>query len=471
MDHLDLTIFDLSPIAMWLQDFSGVKQIFEQWTAEGIEDIEAYLMEDHSRLHLCLSTIHTLRVNQSTLKLYEAKNLEEILESFQKFLHPEVSTFQIQFFVSLWKNTEHHIPVINYTTNGKRLDVQLRGMKLKGYEDNWKCLLMTTEDISQYQKARHFAESLFTYNPTALWIMDFSQIKKRFELLRLQNIENLDQHIHQHPEFVVECFEQINFIDVNEAALKLFAVKDKSQFLHHSHDLFDIKRLENFKSQLLQLWNHEEYQQRESSFYNANGEQIFVLEQLNIFPHNLDDWAVIQVALTDITERKKLENHLHYLGQHDILTDLHNRTYFNEEIERIEQLDLYPVSCIYIDMNGLKIINDQFGHDVGDQYLKNFAEILQFVTHKKDFSISRIGGDEFVLLMPHADVEQVKILVHDLETQIHQHNLDHPHLSISVSLGHATRLKGETLEDMLRRADKCMYINKHHFYQNKNLTN
>lgn len=164
MDHLDLTIFDLSPIAMWLQDFSGVKQIFEQWTAEGIEDIEAYLMEDHSRLHLCLSTIHTLRVNQSTLKLYEAKNLEEILESFQKFLHPEVSTFQIQFFVSLWKNTEHHIPVINYTTNGKRLDVQLRGMKLKGYEDNWKCLLMTTEDISQYQKARHFAESLFTYN-------------------------------------------------------------------------------------------------------------------------------------------------------------------------------------------------------------------------------------------------------------------------------------------------------------------
>src|SRR5690606_21685079 len=125
-----------------------------------------------------------------------------------------------------------------------------------------------------------------------------------------------------------------------------------------------------------------------------------------IFPHNLDDWAVIQVALTDITERKKLENHLHYLGQHDILTDLHNRTYFNEEIERIEQLDLYPVSCIYIDMNGLKIINDQFGHDVGDQYLKNFAEILQFVTHKKDFSISRIGGDEFVLLMPHADVEQ-----------------------------------------------------------------
>ena len=464
MDQLDLEIFDLSPIAMWLQDFSGVKQIFEQWVANGIKDIEGYLMEDHSRLQQCLESIHTLRVNQSTLKLYEAENLDDILASFQKFLDPQISTFQIKFFASLWNNTEHYIPVVNYTTQGKRLDIQLRGVKLRGYEDSWKCLLMTTENISDYQHARRFAESLFTYSPTALWLMDFSAIKLRFDQLRLQRITDLQAFMQQQPDFVERCFNDIRFIDINQAALKLFKQNSVEEFYTHLPRIFQINQQENFRKQLLQLWQQQTYQQRESCYYTADGQLIYVMEQLNIFPQNTHDWGLIQVALTDITEQKQLEAHLHFLGRHDLLTELHNRSFFTEEVHRLEQLKLQHLACIYLDLNGLKGVNDRLGHDYGDLLLKQFSALLKQLELKPDDSISRIGGDEFVILLSHADSIVAQEIIQQLQHLIEAYNQQHP-MQINVAMGYSCLQHHATIADMLKGADQLMYFNKQQFYR------
>ncbi len=203
MEQFDLTLFDLSPIAMWLQDFSGVKKVFQRWQSEGVTDFEQYLMQDTSRLYECLVTIQTLRVNASTLKLYEANDLEEILASFLKFLTPEVTTFQIKFFCALWNNnTEYTIPVVNYTCHGKQIDVQLRANVVTGYEDSWALLLLTTEHISDYQNARRFAESIFMHSPTALWVKDYSWVKKQFDLLKQQGVIQLTQYLQHHPVFI-----------------------------------------------------------------------------------------------------------------------------------------------------------------------------------------------------------------------------------------------------------------------------
>ena len=97
MDKLELSIFDLSPIAMWIQDFSGVKTIFEQWQAQGIQDIRQYLLEDPERLHPCLATIKTIHVNQSALTLYEAENIEEILQNFAQLHTEKISVHHAHF--------------------------------------------------------------------------------------------------------------------------------------------------------------------------------------------------------------------------------------------------------------------------------------------------------------------------------------------------------------------------------------
>ena len=81
MGEVDLSIFNLSPMAMWIQDFSAVKKTFQQWLDDGVEDLEQYLLEDPERLQPCLVMILTIRVNQSTLDMYEASNLDEILHN------------------------------------------------------------------------------------------------------------------------------------------------------------------------------------------------------------------------------------------------------------------------------------------------------------------------------------------------------------------------------------------------------
>lgn len=170
MGEINLSIFNLAPMAMWIQDFSAVKKIFQQWQDEGIEDLEQYLLEDPERLQPCLRVIKTIQVNQSTLELYDAADLNEILESFARLHYEKISIEKVKFFVALWnKEAQCICPSINFTCKGKQIDILLKASVLPGYEDSWERLLLTTENVSDYQNARRFAESLFIHSPTALY--------------------------------------------------------------------------------------------------------------------------------------------------------------------------------------------------------------------------------------------------------------------------------------------------------------
>ena len=173
----DSSIFDLTPMAMWIQDFSAVKKIFQQWTNDGVEDLEHYLMQDPERLQPCLAVIKTIQVNPSTLELYEAEDLNEILLSFARLHYEKISIEKVKFFVALWKNNSQCVcPSINFTCKGKQIDILLKASVMPGYEESWERLLLTTENVSDYQNARRFAESLFIHSPTALWVKDYSGI-------------------------------------------------------------------------------------------------------------------------------------------------------------------------------------------------------------------------------------------------------------------------------------------------------
>lgn len=468
MDELDLRIFDLSPIPMWIQDYSGVKKVFEQWQAEGITNIRAYLMEQPNRMLPCLATIQTLRINQSTLKLYEASNLEEILSNFAKFHFEDITHPQVTFFMDLWEGIPDCVfAPMNYTCSGKQIDVQLKANIVPSYENTWEKILLTTEDISPYQNARRYAESLFTYSPSPIWIQDYSQIKQHFQVLRQNKISDLKHYLTAHPEFLQQCFNDITFIDVNQATLKLFKADSKADFIENIQAIFSIHIHQSFSEQLLQLWEGDYAQQRECTYYTVDGQMIHVLEQFNIFPQSEHDWSIIQVAHTDITERKFLENHLQYLGKHDILTQLYNRAFYHEEVERLECNAVYPVSCIYLDLNGLKTINDTFGHDTGDQLLIRIGKILNQAVNNSTYSASRIGGDEFIILMPHADCEQVSHMLNLINQLILADNLKYSEFPMSVAMGYSTKLDNESIESVLKRADQTMYLEKSKYYESR----
>lgn len=172
----------------------------------------------------------------------------------------------------------------------------------------------------------------------------------------------------------------------------------------------------------------------------------------------LMEYVSNQIAIA--IERKRTEERIRYLSFHDALTGLYNRAYFEEELKRYNFSRYYPLSVIMIDINGLKIVNDSFGHDQGDKLLQHFASLLGSISRKGDV-VARLGGDEFVILLPSTTAKQV----HDFHKRIkkicEEDNIKPIYLRPSIALGCVTQ-KGEyqNTETLLKEADKRMYQDK-----------
>ncbi len=110
----------------------------------------------------------------------------------------------------------------------------------------------------------------------------------------------------------------------------------------------------HFREQLIDLWDGKLFQLREVVNYALDGTKLHVLLQFSVLPGHERDWSLVQVALTDITARKKAEAYLEYLGTHDVLTKLLNRSFYVDELNRLERKGRSRSRIIIADLNGLK---------------------------------------------------------------------------------------------------------------------
>lgn len=140
----------------------------------------------------------------------------------------------------------------------------------------------------------------------------------------------------------------------------------------------------------------------------------------------------IMVSINDITDRKKAEEEIRYLSRHDHLTGLYNRHFYATFTEKTLPPELLPLTLIVADVNGLKLANDAFGHSFGDQLLIRFAEVLKRNRSPLDLAI-RIGGDEFVLLIPNAGEEEANAIIQRIEADCEGELIDN--IGLSASLG------------------------------------
>ncbi|MCY1160337.1 diguanylate cyclase (GGDEF) domain protein [compost metagenome] len=476
MEILDSPFFELSPIAMWLEDYSDIKKQFDIWREQGVQDLFSFLQEDESRILDCARKIKLLKVNSKTLELYQAKDFEHLCQNLHLVFKGDMTKSHIKELVALWNGETHFSnSAVNYTLTGDRLDIQLKGIVLPQHEHDLSLLLITTEDITPYteacrleEKSRHLAEARFMYSPTSLWVEDFSRIKTKLDNVRALGIEDFKTFLDVHSDFINECIKDILVIDVNQATLDLFGAPNKDTLYKNMHKVFAQEMVKTFREQLIELWNGNIHHHREAINYALDGSIRHVLLQFSVFPDYQDDWGMVQVALTDITARKKAENYLEYLGKHDVLTKLYNRAFYTTEINRLERNMLRPVSCIFMDMNGLKELNDTLGHDVGDNLLQRMGNILNQLVQQTLYSACRIGGDEFVVLLPGADEAALQNCLQSLQELLFVDNQFYSHQPLSLSTGYATNKDGERMEDMLKRADMIMYQEKRDYYLNNN---
>ncbi|MDR3541326.1 MAG: transporter substrate-binding domain-containing protein [Desulfosporosinus sp.] len=162
--------------------------------------------------------------------------------------------------------------------------------------------------------------------------------------------------------------------------------------------------------------------------------------------------------IQDVTDRKQTEEKIVYLSFHDRLTGLYNRRFFEEELKRLDVARNYPLTLVMSDVNGLKLINDSFGHAVGDELLKNVAKVLRQGCRRDDI-IARLGGDEFVILLPNTDGAETEQILKRIKGLAIRERVGS--IELSISFGYETkRHENEDIHELFKKAEDYMYKRK-----------
>ncbi|MBB1268899.1 diguanylate cyclase domain-containing protein [Shewanella sp. SR44-3] len=152
------------------------------------------------------------------------------------------------------------------------------------------------------------------------------------------------------------------------------------------------------------------------------------------------------------------KNHqLDFLAKHDPLTQLYNRHYFHSHFvdNASENLDDSPTSLIIMDADHFKLINDNFGHSVGDHVLSVLAQLLKTTVHNSDV-VARWGGEEFIIVCPNVELDEAYALCQRLAAKLQQTDFG-AGINITCSYGIAKLTSGEPILACLERADKALY--------------
>lgn len=166
----------------------------------------------------------------------------------------------------------------------------------------------------------------------------------------------------------------------------------------------------------------------------------------------------VVIVFRDCSEKRERQKEIEYLSYHDQLTGLYNRRFFEEELRRLDVPRNLPLSLVMIDVNGLKLFNDAFGHNAGDELLEKVAEVLRKVCRADDIA-ARIGGDEFMILLPLTDRDHLDPLMARISDAMSKERVKD--LPVSVSLGGATKTDaGESVEKVFDMAEDQMYRRK-----------
>lgn len=164
--------------------------------------------------------------------------------------------------------------------------------------------------------------------------------------------------------------------------------------------------------------------------------------------------ASIQFFVTNSLDRKKQQAYLEKLSYRDMLTGLYNRNRYIERLEAYKQVQDQQIGAIYIDLNGLKKVNDEQGHRAGDEMIVRAAGTIAGIFAEDAY---RVGGDEFVVILLDVSREDFARKTEQLRRQMQENGVD-------ASIGGVWQASTENLENLLRLADENMYREKKRYY-------
>jgi diguanylate cyclase (GGDEF)-like protein/PAS domain S-box-containing protein len=287
----------------------------------------------------------------------------------------------------------------------------------------------------------------------------------------------LQEHLYQEKElyqniihgaavFVLGVDTEGRIFEFNPFAEKLTGYTKNEVLGTKWFDVFIPEEKRKYTDEIIQvILSGEAVRNQENQVVTRDGRRVDILWNNNIFRDSKGTVLGIIAMGTDITERKAMERKLVSLAYYDGLTGLPNRQMFenvlNDQIQQAE-LDQRKLALLYLDLDNFKKINDTLGHHYGDKLLKNIADVLR-VTVKDTMNISRLSGDEFVVILSNVmdSIEFHNSIIAIMEAINQAWIIEGNELYITSSVGISIYPEdGQDVQTLLKSADTAMYVAK-----------
>lgn len=223
-------------------------------------------------------------------------------------------------------------------------------------------------------------------------------------------------------------------------------------------DIIDPKYRELSKAEWERVLSQRKQYRDEYEIITKSGERKWVLELgQGIYDENGNVEALEGIVL-DISEQKKREHQIVYLKEHDLLTGLYNSRYMEQEKKRLDHPEFLPLSLSICDIDGLRMVNDAYGHEEGNQLIKTTARLIQGCLCA-EYVLGHLGGGEFMILLPHMDSQAVQHLTADIKNAVECYNCANRNAlyEISVSIGYGTKKTADQrIQDVTRNAEEFL---------------
>lgn len=370
-------------------------------------------------------------VNDKWLAIFGYEKQEVIGKWFGDFLHQDMKEAFKKRFDQFKKRGQVITEFKMLTKQGQEIQVAFDG-KIS-YDENHMaiqthCMISDITEIKRMNQRIHESEELYRLLTTQMQLG-----------LALHQIicDDLGKPI------------DYRFISINKSYERITGLKEENII---GHTVLEI--LPNTEHYWIATYGEVALTQQPKQFedYSVELDKYF---RVSAYSPKKGQFAVI---VDDITEQRKKQEEVAYISYHDYLTNLYNRRYFVEAYEKLLIDKHYPLGVMMIDINGLKIINDAYGHDQGDKAIILASNILKSV-FDSTCVVARIGGDEFAALVPYASNDSLmhyKTQIVEMSKDAHVGNIE-----LSLAIGYETVMDDkESIGDLLSLSEKHMYRNK-----------
>ncbi|HHW30857.1 MAG TPA: diguanylate cyclase [Clostridiaceae bacterium] len=207
-------------------------------------------------------------------------------------------------------------------------------------------------------------------------------------------------------------------------------------------------------------------------FIASNENGVNIPSNNNEYKQEEAEVVAIEGIIIDITEQKIKEAQIQYMSEHDFITGIYNRMYYEKQMIKLDKKDCLPLSVIIADIDSIRLINGAFGYTLGDKIIRDVSAILKRCCRPGDI-LARIGGDEFSMLLPNTTSQETAGVIKAIEEACAQYNQsgETKKYKVSLSMGYATKEKiEESIEDVIKKAEEhlrnCKLLNRNSSHSN-----